>query len=557
MKEIFNTLNIDKDDFENILLDDIQKDFVRLDRVVFEIESKELDKLDGDLENIKDYIKERREKYIRPDDLTYKVIEENLEYFIKFFIHADYSVCCDEDGMIDIPVGIMEKLFIVLLFKADYFYQYTDIYKQYVEYFTEVEKRVCNYLNDELMENILIESATTSNDFYILSGLDIKRSKEMYKKADELAKTYHELKWIGKTDEAEKVKDILDWYNEIIDPMKDDYNLLYSSSDYEIEVNEFKEGFSIEFIMDLASYFDINDCSIGYVGDETCEVRKEEGIEFNKQWRYRLVGLAISLAKSQDDIDLILSYKEEIIGEYLDDNIDEIEKVTIEEMKEIISLEISPKSIDYSEVSQVSHDIAFEIFDKGYTWLYSKMIQHHDDLTITNKAVRRDGNALQYASWRLKDDDHIVATAVRNKPEALQFASARCRSIKEFVLPIIEKQPSLFRYISDDLKDDKEIVTIALEDDDWCNINYEKIGDDLKDDEDLYNLAIEKNIYNFQNASDKFKSDKTEVLKIIKKCPDMFTYISYNLKYDKDVLEVMYKEVDKIALDIYLKIIKK
>ena len=268
----------------------------------------------------------------------------------------------------------------------------------------------------KLILNQAILTATSFSDFLRLSKLKIPQSKEMYQKAIDVAKSYSDFKSLGKDEEAYKVRETRNFHDEVM------FGLNPNEQDAEFDQDEFDEvakeliaDYDSEFILDTALEFHEDSIEIDRDDDYSYDIASE----LYRQWRYRLVGLAISKAKKLSEFRYIKGESELLFDEVL----------SLKEMKSSISDEIIPPS-KYEDIS--SND-AYHIVDKGLAWLYSQMPQYHDDSYITNKAVRQDGNALKYASDRLKDDNHIVATALRKTPSALEYVSKRLKNNKELV----------------------------------------------------------------------------------------------------------------------------
>ena len=79
-------------------------------------------------------------------------------------------------------------------------------------------------------------------------------------------------------------------------------------------------------------------------------------------------------------------------------------------------------------------------------------------------AVRKNGEALQFASEELKDDPVIAREAVLNSQDgdAMQYVSQRLKNDSEFVLAVVRKKWQAFRFASDSLRDDEDFTLNAL-----------------------------------------------------------------------------------------------
>ena len=70
-------------------------------------------------------------------------------------------------------------------------------------------------------------------------------------------------------------------------------------------------------------------------------------------------------------------------------------------------------------------------------------------------AVKQNGNALAYASERLKDDREFVLAAVTQNGWALEYASETMKDDREIVLAAVKQDVDAFEYASETLKNDR------------------------------------------------------------------------------------------------------
>ena len=75
---------------------------------------------------------------------------------------------------------------------------------------------------------------------------------------------------------------------------------------------------------------------------------------------------------------------------------------------------------------------------------------------VVMEAVKKGGNALQWAREELRGDCEVVMEAVKNNGFALYYARG-FREDREVVLEAIKNNVFIFEYISDDLR--SEIVS--------------------------------------------------------------------------------------------------
>lgn len=95
---------------------------------------------------------------------------------------------------------------------------------------------------------------------------------------------------------------------------------------------------------------------------------------------------------------------------------------------------------------------------KNAGYFLSKMPEYQDYVEIVSQAVQNSGDALRYASKRLKNDYSIVFNAVSQNGLALQYASDNFKNDKQLAIWAINKNADAIKYVSDTLKKDKEVV---------------------------------------------------------------------------------------------------
>ena len=78
------------------------------------------------------------------------------------------------------------------------------------------------------------------------------------------------------------------------------------------------------------------------------------------------------------------------------------------------------------------------------------------------EAVKKNGNALQYASAELQGDRNIVMAAIKSVGSALKYASAELKGDREIVMVAVKQDGLALEYASAELKGELEIVTEAV-----------------------------------------------------------------------------------------------
>ena len=71
------------------------------------------------------------------------------------------------------------------------------------------------------------------------------------------------------------------------------------------------------------------------------------------------------------------------------------------------------------------------------------------DHEVVLAAVKQDGDALQFASRELKDDEAVAMVEVCQHPWALQYTSERARGLKKVVLAAVKREGNALRCAAD------------------------------------------------------------------------------------------------------------
>ena len=87
----------------------------------------------------------------------------------------------------------------------------------------------------------------------------------------------------------------------------------------------------------------------------------------------------------------------------------------------------------------------------------------HNDREVVLQAVENEGRALFYASRSLCNDLGVVLQAVETDGQALQFASKNLRHDREVVLRAVKHSGMSLKFASETLRSDREIVLRAVE----------------------------------------------------------------------------------------------
>ena len=131
--------------------------------------------------------------------------------------------------------------------------------------------------------------------------------------------------------------------------------------------------------------------------------------------------------------------------------------------------------------------------------------------------VIEDGLNLEYTAEDIRDDRAIVLVAVAQNGEALQFASPRLKGDREFALTLIRESTRRnsgfeFRWLSPPLRGDREVVLAAVTS---SGQNLQDVSVSMKDDEEVVRTATRQWGPAFQFASERLRGKKTFVLSLL------------------------------------------
>ncbi len=162
-------------------------------------------------------------------------------------------------------------------------------------------------------------------------------------------------------------------------------------------------------------------------------------------------------------------------------------------------------------------------------------------MVLAAVAVTECGDALRFASDRLKDNKEVALAAINQNGSAFEIISDKLKNDKEVALAAIKNYIKAFYFASDELKEDQEVLDyvlnvskqntlileekIALEND---SDELEQLANNLKD-----NKAVELAAVNHKLRKD--TEDKNTILAAIKDDKYIFRNVSKVLRNDREV----------------------
>lgn len=140
-------------------------------------------------------------------------------------------------------------------------------------------------------------------------------------------------------------------------------------------------------------------------------------------------------------------------------------------------------------------------------------------------AVSQAGEALQFASDRLKGDKEIVLRAVTKDGSMLKYASTELRQDFDTVLAAVKSNGVALKYGSKALQNDKEVVRVAVEN---RGEALEFASKALRSDKEIVGSAIkaEKNSYLLRYASEALMKDEDFLLNLFDEVPSVVEHFS-------------------------------
>ena len=161
-----------------------------------------------------------------------------------------------------------------------------------------------------------------------------------------------------------------------------------------------------------------------------------------------------------------------------------------------------------------------------------------DDEEVVLEAVKRYGDDLKYASDRLRDDEKVVLEAVNCdvSGDVFKYASDRLKSDRDFIKKAVKLSSCALKYANKELKEDKDYGLEILKIEGYC---FEYLNNKLRNDKDVAKVAIDNCKRGVRlivmNLGAKLKEDKEIALIAVKKDGQALSYLSEQLREDKEV----------------------
>ena len=162
-----------------------------------------------------------------------------------------------------------------------------------------------------------------------------------------------------------------------------------------------------------------------------------------------------------------------------------------------------------------------------------------NDYELILKAVKKNGDVLQFASDDLKNNYNIVMEAVKQNGNTLKYASDDLKNNENIVIEAVKKHGKALRYASDKLKSNYSIVMEAVRQDGYA-LQY--ASNELKNTYDIVMEAVKEYSYALEHASDDLKNNYDIVIEAVERNGRYLQYVSPDLIYSSKFIDyfVMY-----------------
>ena len=148
-------------------------------------------------------------------------------------------------------------------------------------------------------------------------------------------------------------------------------------------------------------------------------------------------------------------------------------------------------------------------------------------------------NILKSSPFELQDNKEYVLDIVEKCGEAIQYASPRLKNDRNVAITAINNNGFSLKYVSKELQDDEDIVLLAID-------NYALAlgfaSDNLKKDRNIVMEAVKRNGFSLHYTPQEIRNDKQIVIEAVKNYGRSLTIASKELQNDRDVVKIAVKK---------------
>ena len=248
--------------------------------------------------------------------------------------------------------------------------------------------------------------------------------------------------------------------------------------------------------------------------DETLKADNEIAIEALKNSNSRAFEFISDALKNDKEI-VLCALQNDLFGDKIIDlvNKDFLKDVSL--LKEAII--INKSLFKYLEpFMQSNKELALLALNQNGTFLKYCGIDLQDDFEVVMNAVQNDGNALLFASKNLKKDSKIVYEAVKNDGRALLFASTNLKKDSKIVYEAVKNDGRALLYAAAIFRDIEDYVFLACE---TYPESFKILSDRIKSSKDLLKKILKINLECLQFFPKEIKHDKVFLAEILSDYP--------------------------------------
>jgi len=198
---------------------------------------------------------------------------------------------------------------------------------------------------------------------------------------------------------------------------------------------------------------------------------------------------------------------------------------------------INPEAFKYaSRELKNDKDFILEIIREKPNILDFLNEEYKNNKNIVEEAVKKDGWSILYASEEMRNNKEIASLAVKNSYTSMQCLNAKLCDDADIVKIACdgEDKEVMMEYASQNLKQNSQFFEDMME---INPLTLEYFCEEFKDQEDKILLAIFCDYRNFRYASDRLKSEKDFIIKVIELIDNHsnFIYNTIDEKLKKDI----------------------
>lgn len=183
-------------------------------------------------------------------------------------------------------------------------------------------------------------------------------------------------------------------------------------------------------------------------------------------------------------------------------------------------------------------DVVIEAIKYGCFLIFIPKQFYQDD-KIMIEAINKDNHNLKFASDGLKDNREFIVSALKKEGRCIfDYMSRRLQNDKEIIMMALDNGNSVdLKYLSDNLKDDQEVIEKIISLNFNVNKQWEYFSDRLKNKKEIGMAMVKRSGFYLNMLPSHLKNDKDIVLVSLDTFPSNYTYLSPELKEDREIIK--------------------